>query len=216
MYSHLTKSNALRISSLKKEGVGLPFVQPMGKVPDVHEVVMNISPLDKDTLGIGNKGIHVRFKPIREHICNGMNKANGPIVRDPLRTLLLGQECDISRVEPMEVCRMKGVKMMNDWHDVALYDTPSFLKECTGEAIRPGCFVTWHVIDGLLDLFLRDGVVKFMQVVNLQVDFIPIKIFGTPVSLPPPSMMLEKCSCMIFSLVWWSVTQPCPCMSLSM
>lgn len=82
-------------------------MQPSRKIPDIHEIIMNTSPLDKGTLGGGNKDIHVRTEPngeyLRNNLSDGMDEANGAVVGDALRILLLGQKDHVGGVEPMKV-----------------------------------------------------------------------------------------------------------------
>ena len=80
---------------LEEEGYGLVFVKPTRKILHIHEIIMNASLLDKCTLRIGNQSIHERREANGQHLGDdfgdGVDKADRPIVGDPLGALLLGQ-----------------------------------------------------------------------------------------------------------------------------
>ena len=57
-YSHLTESNAFRMSSLNRSDGVLHL--PAGKVAHAHEVIVYASRLDEGALGVGDKFVHVR------------------------------------------------------------------------------------------------------------------------------------------------------------
>src|ERR1041385_3445002 len=134
---------------------------------------MDASFLDEGALCIGDEVVHVRPKPKGKNFgndfCDCVDKANWSKVRDLLRTIFLWQKCNVSGVEPLEVFRMKVPKEVNHPHHVALNDIPTFLKESTCEPIGARGLVTWHIVNGILDLFLGEGVTKSLQVRLTQV-----------------------------------------------
>lgn len=112
-----------------------------------------------------------------------MDEANGPIVGNPLRPLFLGQKHNISGVEPLEVCCVEGIEMVNHPHEVMLDDVPTLFEEKARKAIRSGRLVARHVVDRLEDLLLGNGMVKLVQVDRLRIKLLPIEIFCAPTTL---------------------------------
>jgi hypothetical protein len=74
-------------------------VQSCGKFFDIEEVIMDASFLNKCALGVGDKVVHERSKPIGKHFLddlgNGVNQANRPEVGDVFGAVLLRQQSDI-------------------------------------------------------------------------------------------------------------------------
>lgn len=79
----------------------------------------------------------------------------------------------------MEVLRVQITEKVDDPHHVFFNDGPTSFEESVGEAIRPGCLISRHLINGAFDLLLRDGVINDRQVNLLNIQVVPIEILGT-------------------------------------
>ena len=75
-------------------------MEPSGKIPDIHEIAVDAAPLDEGTLAVGEQAYE---EDIGDYFIDVMDKADGLIVRDALRTLLFGQEHEVGRVEPLNI-----------------------------------------------------------------------------------------------------------------
>ena len=85
MYSHLTESKALQMSSLKRSACRWSdLVEPASKAPHIHKVVVNASLFDKDTLRVEDESVHVRAKAYSENLHNKLPDFS-TYKRDPLR-----------------------------------------------------------------------------------------------------------------------------------
>ena len=173
---------------LEQKGRGLALVEASSKVPHIHEVAMDASLFYEGALGVGDEGIHMRGKPQGEHLSNdfgnGMDEAYGPIIRDAPRAILLGQEHHIGGVQPLKIGRVKGVKPVDDSHDIRSDDGPTFLEKDTREAVRAGSLAAWHFFNGVPNLLLSDSVIQGVKVDRLHVELLPIEVKVARVPLP--------------------------------
>ena len=72
------------------------------KIPNKNKVIVNAPGSNEGTLGVGNEIVHVwceaQGKNFGNNLGNGVDKAYRTKVADALRTLLLGQQGNESRV----------------------------------------------------------------------------------------------------------------------
>lgn len=170
-------------------------MKPSRKISDIHEVVVNTPLFEESTLRVGDKVIHERTKPGSKHLGNDLgnsvNETDRAVVHNLLRSILLGQQNDVCRIEPVEVCCLEVGELMDYPHDVILNYVPTFLEEGADESIRPRRLVSRHEVNGRFDstsvmvasIPARSTALKFR--------FSQLRSYG--LGCPPPKVS-TKCS----------------------
>ena len=93
-----------------------------------------------------------------------MDKTDGSKVDDVLGTLLLRNESNVGRVQPMKVSSMEIREMVDGKHDVWLDGVPTCLEKGTCESIRTRCLVAWHGKHNSLCFLFDEGLSQLMKV----------------------------------------------------
>ena len=84
----------------------------------------------------------------------------------------------------MKIGRVKGVKPVDDSHDIRFDDGPTFLEKDTREAVWAGSLAAWHFFNGVPNLLLSDSVIQGVKVDRLHVELLPIEVKVARVPLP--------------------------------
>ena len=100
---------------------------------DEHEVVVDVSSLNKGTLALRGQGIHERSQTqcqdLGYYLRKGVNKANGPIALDRVHTLLFRDQNNCRLIKEVEIGAPVVVNCVRSSHDVLLDDRPAFFEE---------------------------------------------------------------------------------------
>jgi hypothetical protein len=85
-----------------------------------------------------------------------MHKADRSIVPDLGCIQLLREKSDKGLVDLGETVSTTTMNSCKDCHNILFYDRPSRLEETASKPIRSRSTVTWHVLDGSENFFLRE------------------------------------------------------------
>jgi hypothetical protein len=155
-------------------------VEPLSKILHIHEIIMDAPFLDEGTLGIGDNIIHEWSKADGNQLGNdfgdSVDQAYGPIVGDFLGPLFLWKENNVSRVDPLEVCNMEVIEIVDDSHDVFLDGAPTPLKKGSGEAIGTGSFIGRHLRNCFEDFLFRKRFINALKGHVSKVEAFPIEV----------------------------------------
>ena len=114
-------------------------MEPPRKIPHIHEIVMDASCLDESTLRVGDKVEHVVAKTDGKDLCNdlgnSMNQTNWTVVGDFFSSILLWEQYNVGRVDPMKVGRAEVTVAKDGLHNIMPDGGPTTLEGKPGEAI---------------------------------------------------------------------------------